>query len=227
MRLLPRLPRETGRDYALRVIKDNIIRLELAPGCPVSENELAAELGLSRTPVREALMELARAGVVEIAPQKRSTVSPIDERMVEEARFTRDVLECAVVKLVCTMARDSDLEALRQNVELQEFYRTNDDLLKIMELDNQLHERFFRIAEKPQLHRLLQSITIHFDRLRTVALHGIRDLEIVADHRQIVDAICRRDPEAASAAMSAHLERCAVDSRKIREQYPQYFVSHE
>ena len=97
MRLLKRLPRETARDYAFRMIKDNIIRLELEPGCLISENELAAELGLSRTPVREALIALSRARVVEITPQKRSIVAPIDETLVEEARFVRDVLECAVV----------------------------------------------------------------------------------------------------------------------------------
>ena len=66
MKLLERLPRETGRDYALRTIKDNIIKLELAPGSPVSENELAAELQLSRTPVREALIELSKVKVIEI-----------------------------------------------------------------------------------------------------------------------------------------------------------------
>ena len=60
MRLTQRQPRETGRDYALRTIKDNIIHLELAPGSMVSENELAAAMGLSRTPVREALLELQR-----------------------------------------------------------------------------------------------------------------------------------------------------------------------
>ena len=78
MNLLERLPRETGRDYALRNIKENIISLELAPGSPISENELAAGMGLSRTPVREALIELSRVKIVEIVPQKRSTVSLID-----------------------------------------------------------------------------------------------------------------------------------------------------
>ncbi|MBP0981483.1 MAG: GntR family transcriptional regulator, partial [Oscillospiraceae bacterium] len=60
MKILERLPRETGRDYALRVLKENIINLELAPGSLVSENELSAMLGLSRTPVREALIELSK-----------------------------------------------------------------------------------------------------------------------------------------------------------------------
>ena len=108
MRLLKRLPRETASDYAYRMIKDNIIRLELEPGCLISENELAVELGLSRTPVLEALLALSRAKVVEITPQKRSVVAPIDESLVEEARFVRKVLECGVVALCCQLISEAD-----------------------------------------------------------------------------------------------------------------------
>lgn len=148
MRLLKRLPRETARDYAFRMIKDNIIRLELEPGCLISENELAAELGLSRTPVREALIALSRARVVEITPQKRSIVAPIDETLVEEARFVRDVLECAVVELVCQYATEADILALEENVKLQEIYLKTGPLESIMDLDNQFHMHLFAITRK-------------------------------------------------------------------------------
>jgi DNA-binding GntR family transcriptional regulator len=226
MRLMQRLPRETGRDYALRVIKDNIIRLELAPGSFISENELASELGLSRTPVREALIELSRAKVVEISPQKRSVVAPIDERLVEEARFSRDVLECSVVQLVCQMATEQDLAKLQENVHLQEYYKANGQISQIMDLDNQLHKALFLIAEKSQVYELVQSMAIHFDRIRSIALNDIRDLDIVSDHRAIVDAICARDPQEASQVMKLHLNRCGVDAAAIREKYPQYFVQN-
>ena len=69
MHLLERLPRETGREYALRVLKENIINLGLAPGSQISESELSSEMGLSRTPVREALIELSKVKIVEIYPQ--------------------------------------------------------------------------------------------------------------------------------------------------------------
>ena len=125
MRLLERFPRETGRDYALRTIKDNIISLRLAPGSQISENELAAEMGLSRTPVREALIELSKVKIIEIYPQKKSVVSLIDYSMVEEARFIRNLLECAVVELDCKMAAEEDIRRLEENVQLQNFYLDN------------------------------------------------------------------------------------------------------
>ena len=84
MQVSPRDPRESGRDYALRVIKDNILALELEPGSMVSENELAAHLGLSRTPVREALMALAKVRLVDVYPQRGSAVALVDYELVEE-----------------------------------------------------------------------------------------------------------------------------------------------
>ena len=70
MHIAERLNGETGRDYAMRVLKDNIIRLELEPGSIISDRELAAEMSLSRTPVREAFLELAKVKIVEIYPQR-------------------------------------------------------------------------------------------------------------------------------------------------------------
>lgn len=223
MRILERLPRESGRDYALRTIKENIVHLDLAPGSLISENELAAQLGLSRTPVREALIELSRSKVVEIAPQKRTVVAPIDSSLVEEARFTRHVLECAVVELDCEMATEADLFRLSENVKLQEFYIANGPMDAIMELDDQFHQMLFEIAQKQQLYILVQNMAIHFDRVRSLALNSIHDLKIVDDHRQILEAIRRRDAAQAREIMSMHLSRVKVDSVALRQQFPHYF----
>ena len=223
MRILDRLPRESGRDYALRTIKDNIIHLDLAPGSLISENELAVQLGLSRTPVLEALIELSRSKVVEIAPQKRTVVAPIDSSLVEEARFTRYVLECAVVELVCTMATPEDILHLGENVKLQEFYIENGPLNALMDLDDAFHKMLFDIAKKSQLYSLIQYIAIHFDRVRSLALSNIQDLKIVNDHRQILDAICCRDGAKAKEIMSKHLSRSKVDAASLREKFPHYF----
>ena len=95
MYVTEQLARENGRDYALRTLKENIIRLELEPGSSISDREVASQLSLSRTPVREALLELAKSKVIDIYPQKGSVVSLIDYELVEEAYFIRNVLETA------------------------------------------------------------------------------------------------------------------------------------
>lgn len=223
MKLLERLPRETGRDYALRNIKENIINLELAPGSQISENELAAEMGLSRTPVREALIELSRVKIIEIHPQKKSTVPLIDYELVEESRFMRNLLECAVVELDCEMAQPVDLERLSANVRLQNFYLDNYYTNELMTLDNQFHGILFEIAKKTQIFALMQNISIHFDRVRSMALSTVKNTKIVQDHEDILQAIGRKDPKAARELMEIHLSRYKIDAADIRAAYPQYF----
>lgn len=223
MQLSERLAKETGREYALRTIKENIVSLELAPGSPISENELAAELGLSRTPVREALIELSKVKIVEIAPQKKSLVAPIDYDLVEESRFMRNVLECAVVELVCEMASGDDVARLRENVKLQNFYLENFAPQKIMALDNEFHRTLFDIARKSQVYRLMNTISIHFDRVRSMALSSVKDIKIVQDHADITDAIALGDAPKARRLMEAHLNRYKFDAEAVRERYPQYF----
>lgn len=222
MKVTERYSRETGRDYALRIIKDNIIRLGLPPGALISENELAAELGLSRTPVREALIELSKVGVIEIQPQKKSVVASIDYDLIEEARFMRKVLECEVVKLVCGIATKADIAKLRENLALQKFYlvQAPENLLS---LDDAFHEMLFAIAKKNRVYALTRNLSIHFDRVRHLALTAVRDNKIVEDHERIVDAIAAGDEQSACAIMEKHLTRYKIDAAAIREKYPQYF----
>ncbi len=179
MKLLERLPRESGGEYALRTIKENIISLELAPGSQISENELAVEMGLSRTPVREALIELSKVKIVDIQPQKKSTIPLIDYDMVEESRFMRSLLECAVAELDCEMAGPEDLERLNENIRLQNLYLDDFYSGQFMNLDNQFHGMLFSIAKKAQVFGLIQNISLHFDRVRTMALSSVKNTKIV------------------------------------------------
>nr|WP_296830926.1 GntR family transcriptional regulator [uncultured Marvinbryantia sp.] len=219
MRLLERYPRENGREYALRVIKNNIIRLELAPGSRVSEKNLADEMGLSRTPVREALIELARGGIVEIYPQRGSMVALIDYSLVEEACFMRSVMENAVVRLVCEMAKPEDILKLGENLKLQEFYLDSTDAGRLMELDDDFHKLLFDIAQKSQSYLLMQNLTLHFDRVRNMALSAVKELKIVQDHQAIVEAIRQHDAERAGELMEIHLSRYKIDEEAIRRKY--------
>ncbi len=222
MNIPERKPRELGRDYALRVIRDNIETAELEPGSMISESEMAAQLGLSRTPVREALIELSKANIVEIYPQRGSFVSLIDYTMVEEARFMRNVLEHAVVREVCEIATEEDIMRLKENLHLQQFYLANNERDKLMEKDNELHRLLFDIAKKPNLFDLIRFASIHFDRVRHLSLIVVRDLKIVEDHEKLIRAIEERDADRAEEIMELHLSRYKVDAEAIKAAYPHY-----
>lgn len=223
MKLSDRLPRESSRDYALRIIKENIVSLNLAPGSQISENELAAEMGLSRTPVREALIELSKVEIVEIHPQRKSTVPLINYDLVEESRFMRNLMECAVVELVCEMAAPIDIERLNANIRLQSFYLDGYYTNELMALDNQFHGMLFDIAKKARVFQLIQNIAIHFDRVRGMALSSVKDLKVVKDHQDLVEFIRQKDAKAARELMVVHLNRYKIDAAEIRKLYPQYF----
>lgn len=220
MLITPRGQRETGRDYAMRTLRENIIQLELAPGSMVSENELAGELGLSRTPVREALMALAKVRLVEVYPQRGSAVAAIDYSLVEEACFMRAVLEEAVVEEVCKSISDEQKVELEDNIVMQERYLAAGRMEALMQLDNELHQKLFSIARKEQIWEMLSSFTVHFDRVRRMSLQTVRNDRNVADHRAIVEAILHNDISAAREAMRIHLSRYRVDEQALRDRYP-------
>lgn len=224
MRIEERRYAETARDYALRILKNNIITMDLEPGAMVSENELAAQMGLSRTPVREALMDLAKCRVVDVLPQRGSRIALIDYTLVEEARFAREVLEVAVLDQVCARITPADIAQLRQNVRLQTLTQEPGigDSLSLMELDDAFHQMLFRIAQKENTYNMLCGMTIHFDRVRNLALNVVRDIRIIEDHQQICEAVAMRDAQKAKEVMIQHLGRVHVDEEAIRGAYPQY-----
>ncbi|MCC8190574.1 MAG: GntR family transcriptional regulator [Planctomycetes bacterium] len=225
MRLPQRIPRETARDYAIRTLRQNIVTMDLEPGCMVSENELAQEMGLSRTPVREALIELSKSGIVEIYPQHGSMIARIDYDKVEEASFTRRVLETAVVREACRFAGPDDLRALDENLAFQRLYLANGDTEKLLAVDNEFHRLLFSIAKKTLSFELMRSLSTHFDRVRQLSLIVLREVRIVEDHQAIADAIRTGDGDLAAAAMHRHLTRYQLDKDAIREKYARYFVA--
>lgn len=227
MHIAERLSGETGRDYAMRVLKDNIIRLELEPGSIISDRELAAGMNLSRTPVREAFLELAKVKIVEIYPQRGTMVSFIDYNLVEEARFIRSVLEVAVVRLACGLITPEQMEELGDNIRLQKFYHQNLSVERMLELDNEFHRMLFWIANKRQAYEMMDRITIHFDRVRNLAISAVKEHKWMEEHYNIYEAVRDNDPEQAARLMETHLKRYQVDEEAIRQSYPQYFKHHK
>jgi DNA-binding GntR family transcriptional regulator len=223
MTVLHRGPRESARDFALRALKHSIIRLELAPGSMVSEHELAQELGLSRGPVREALIELAKVKMVEVLPQRGSVISLVDYGLVDEARFVRETLEAAVAVRCCEAGISPErLEALRENIRLQELYLEDGNVEKLWELDDAFHALLFKAAGLSQAHALMKGIQIHFDRIRAMGTTPIAGPRNVEDHRRIFEAVSARDESAARALMRKHLQNFQVDRETVCARDPQY-----
>ena len=223
MELYTKYPKETARDYALRVLKGNIISLQLQPGTAISENELASEIGISRTPVREAIIELAKAYLIEIYPQRGSFVSLIDPKMVEEARFLRRVMDTAVIEELCDVCDEEGIRLLEENVELQEYYLSKDMTDKIFDLDNKFHRDIYVVAKKDIIYDIHSTLMIHFDRVRNLSVVTVKNYGIVGEHRAMVEAIKAKDKEEASKLVAQHLNHYHVDEKEIKSRRPEFF----
>lgn len=108
------------RDFVYESLKNRITELELKPGLKISEQEIASELNVSRTPVREAFLKLSQEDLLGIYPQIGTIVSLIDLELVEEARFVRENMEKAVVKEACQVFKQEQLFKLESNIAMQE-----------------------------------------------------------------------------------------------------------
>lgn len=223
VRYQDRLVGESAKAYALRELSENIIKMELKPGTLISENELSRILGVSRTPIREAIQELVKAQLIEVFPQRGSYVAAISFDAVEEAAFLRRTLEAAIVEELCDNITDDQLKKLYENIGLQEYYLNNNMSEKIMNLDNEFHEMLFLMCGKEQTYRLMHSAMGQFDRMRALSLYSIKDIKVVSDHRDIADAIAKGEKETARALMIKHLMRYKLDKEEVIKEYPDYF----
>lgn len=219
-----RYPTETAGDYAFRIIKEDIITLKLKPNTMISEKILSNELGISRTPVREALNNLSQTGIIEIIPQTGIYITKIDYNLVEEARFLRLQLELGVVKKLCNVDGHIDYTELEQNLKLQEFYMMNDDRDNLFALDNKFHELLFEYANKPQSHQIMKNMQIHFDRVRRLNLETVDDpVELLNDHKNIVTALINKDTKKSRELIRLHLSRYEIDRKFLEKKYNDYF----
>lgn len=224
MRNTEKLPKETNRDYALRVIRENIINLELKPGTMISEQDIANELNLSRTPVHEALQELASTKIIEILPQRGSYVSLINMDLVDEAIFMRSTIESAIAELACQKATDDDIKELEENINLQEFYLSKENIDKIMELDNAFHQLIYKIANKMMCYYMVRLMNIHHDRIRELHLHASNPNIVVEEHKKILEAFKKRDSKEVKQMSIAHLTRLYAQVSDIRKKFGEYFA---
>jgi DNA-binding GntR family transcriptional regulator len=223
MKNISKLPKESNREFALRVIRENIINLELKPGSMISEQDLADELGLSRTPVHEALQELAQTKIIEILPQRGSRISLIDMNLVEEAVFIRSTLEAAIIELACTTATEEDIQQLEENVNLQEFYLAKGNLDKIMELDNAFHKYIYTMTNKMQCYSMVKLMNIHHDRVRELHLHTSNTTTIIEEHKKILEHFKSHNSTGVKELIEMHLKHLYLDEKEIRKKYEEFF----
>jgi len=209
----------TSQDAVYLRLREQILSLELLPGAALSEQEMAAAFQVSRTPVRESFVRLAQEGLVQVLPQRGTFVSLIDAEHALEARFMREHLECAVVRLACETASPERDAALEENLSAQLSALEARDEKRTFELDEAFHRTIFASCRKLNTWMLLQQAKTHLDRTRHLTLSPDRDWRhLYTQHREIAEAIRQQDADRAERAMRTHLQLTVTDLDELQRQ---------
>ena len=192
---------------AYNFLRQKIISMELPPGMPLIEARISRELGASRTPVREALRQLASEHLIDVFPQSGNVVAPIKVELVKNAVFIRSALEIANIRTLARQINAKQLLELQHNLQRQELALKEESYDQFYELDEQLHCSFFRFCGREQVWKLILSIKPHLDRARILTL-PFSDMASRAFtyHQSLVSAVEKGDPDSAEENMKSHLD---------------------
>ena len=219
---------ETVAQRVEQEIRKSIVTLEFLPGTPLSEKELAERYGVSRQPVREALIALARAELVEIRSRRGTRVVRISADRMRQARFVRESLESAVVRRACEGFDPDVRRRIDTILAAQEVHAAAHAHYLFQREDQAFHAALAEGAGFPTAWEALTDIKAHIDRVCHLTLPMPETLpHLVEQHRAVMAAIDARDPDAAEAAMRAHLSEILQALPEVEKTYGYLFVNPE
>lgn len=220
------VPVRHERRKVYRLVREKIIALELLPGSAISENDLARTVGVSRTPIREALLLLGEERLVEVFPKVGTFVSRVDPRYVAEAHFLREAVEVASLRTLRPPYADAILEALRANLARQR--EVGDDLVAFFELDEDFHRGLMALAGHEESWSTVVAAKGHLDRARMLGIKQVPKVEqFIDEHHRIFDAVVAGDLSGAEDLLSSHLSVVFADLERIRGRSPELFVGED
>jgi DNA-binding GntR family transcriptional regulator len=190
-----------------RALKTEIIKGSLKPGTKLSEGKIAKQMEVSRTPIREALRELAAEGFVKISPNQGVVVSNASVEDVQEVLQIRGVLEGLAARLATKMINEEEIKELEKYQKRMEYYTNKDNVLAFSEMDAEFHELILNICGNNRLIQIRKNLSdqAHRYRIRSLSVPG-RLKYSLKEHQEIVEALKRKNSEQADRLSQKHIE---------------------
>lgn len=205
-------------------LRIELVSLQRRPGEVISEAQIALSYGVSRTPVREAILKLSDEGLLEIYPQSGIFVSRIPLAALPEAIIIRKALEETTARMAAERATPSQILALQSILERQREASAAGDSDTFHQADETFHATVADVAGYPGIWKYIQQVKIHVDRYRRLTLpQRGRMPKVIAEHEAILTAIEAHDAEGARQAMETHLENLLENISTTRHINPEYF----
>lgn len=207
------------RNKVFKHIKSQIINGAYGPGDTLLESKLTDELGVSRTPIREAIRLLEMEGLVETTAKKGAVVLGISQQDVEDIYAIRQLVEGLAARWAAERLTPAELKELQKIYELMEFYAHKHDIEEIAELDNKFHQLIYEVAGSKILYLTLRNLHqyVQLARLKSLSMEN-RLPHTLAEHHAILEAFQAKDPAAAEKALAAHVRNAYIN---IHEQIDQ------
>jgi DNA-binding GntR family transcriptional regulator len=202
---------------AYEALRDAIAAHRFLPGERLMETELATEMGISRTPVREAMRRLEVDGYVVITPRKGSYVAGISMKDIADVFEIRTVLETLAAQKAAVRATDEDIRELKRTAEDMSRWKTH-EFMEIIGADVQFHSLLYNASKNHRLIHLVQDLRGQIHRFRSNTLSAPERFQFAAEeHRKVVEAIERRDPKGAGQAIRIHMENAMKAMCEVRQ----------
>jgi DNA-binding GntR family transcriptional regulator len=219
-------PKWTISDRAYQGLRSAIMALKMRPGEEINIKEISENLGVSRSPVREALLKLEREGLAELVPQKGTFVSRINLERMREERFLRESLEEKTLEIFIDTFTESDTLRIRDILERQK--RSIDALSceSFLDQDDEFHRVFFEVAGKKMCWDIIQSMSGHYRRMRLLVL---RNADVPAgnylQHAELFGLVRDRNKTGAVALLRKHLSKLDAEEKELLLEFPDYFAT--
>ncbi len=204
--------KENPDKYSLRGRVYDIIREDIINGVypehqELKEAVLGAHLGVSRTPVREALRQLELEGLVEIIPNKGARVTGITEKDVRDIEQIRYYLEGLSARWATENISKAQIEKMEETLYLTDFHAMKGNYTQVHALDSQFHELMYEASGSKMLNHILSDFHMYVTRVRKRGLaDSRRSKNSTEEHRAILDAIKSGDPDQAEKCAHAHIQ---------------------
>lgn len=211
-------------EIILQKIIDNIYK----PGQKISEKKIERDVGIGRTPVREALLQLRQEGLINVIPQSGTYISKIDLKDVLEARFIRASIEQRVMReataLNITLEQETAIDnIIKKQIQTQQ----EDNFPAFLKFDDTFHEYFYQITGHERAWQWLRKVNVQFNRFRFLRLN-VQKLsweELIEEHQRIAKAVLNNNIGEVDRLTANHMHRMLDEELPLIKSFPDYFVN--
>jgi len=213
---------QTAGENVYKYLRSSIIELRVKPGQTINMNELGEYLKVSRSPIRDALIQLGKDGLVETIPQKGTVVSKIDVGRVRDERFMRACIEERVMDEFLRLDQPTHIESLGNILQAQ---KQATDAREFLRLDDAFHSVFFNATNHPYCLNAVLNMSSHYYRIRLLSLSesDIRHLSL-SQHEEILKLVLEKDTSKIKRLLEMHIVEKDDEENIMKRKYPDLFT---